>query len=371
MSVEWQNLCSALLFSALVCCGLWVGYRSHLDEASREAEAEFAKKEGQLQRELDSAVELAEKQNALTITLESKVTKILIERLKEFPCLYFLFFCNLFRGQLEGLKREKQLKSAQVTSMQQREEAMKIRLHATLVESGQRLGMPLQQLPAEAAKLADLIQYTVEMLSRLVHANALQAAKARYPLSRDSDRETYPGSGQNALRGGGAGMGPGGSLMPQQHDRFSGSEIFDSNQRHFQPAPSSADFQEGGASRTRSVSTSDVGGGSGGGSMPRSSLQGRVNRGVLRSSSPPLQQSVASQIAGLGASSVGKASRDRDRERGASAVLHRADMSAPIGPTAGDSGGGSGTASAVSMGPSLQLQERLRLASLSFAALRE
>lgn len=48
-----------------------------LHEATTGRHDEFTKLEGQLREELESAVELAEKQNALTITLESKVRFIL------------------------------------------------------------------------------------------------------------------------------------------------------------------------------------------------------------------------------------------------------------------------------------------------------
>ena len=48
----------------------------HYAQLAKEQEDEFRKIENELKKELDSAVELTEKQNALTITLESKVSVV-------------------------------------------------------------------------------------------------------------------------------------------------------------------------------------------------------------------------------------------------------------------------------------------------------
>ena len=95
-----------------------------------------------LRTELDGATSLVEKQNALTITLEAKI---------------------------ESLNREKQLKSAQLVSLQQREENIRFRLHSLLHEHGRRASIERQLLPPEGTKLNELIQWVNDLFIKIFY----------------------------------------------------------------------------------------------------------------------------------------------------------------------------------------------------------
>lgn len=111
-----------------------------------QCETTFAENEEVLRADLEVAAELAEKQNALTLALETK---------------------------MENLKREKQMKSAQVTSLQQREESIRMRLWNTLLEIGRRARVDPRTLPPESTRLNDLVQYISDFLGRVVQTNSL------------------------------------------------------------------------------------------------------------------------------------------------------------------------------------------------------
>ena len=119
-----------------------------------QCETTFAENEEVLRADLEVAAELAEKQNALTLALENK---------------------------MENLKREKQMKSAQVTSLQQREESIRMRLWNTILEIGRRARIDPRTLPPESTRLNELVQYITDFLGRLVQTNSLLAAKIQYP----------------------------------------------------------------------------------------------------------------------------------------------------------------------------------------------
>jgi hypothetical protein len=125
-----------------------------------QCETTFAENEEILRADLEVAAELAEKQNALTLALENK---------------------------MENLKREKQMKSAQVTSLQQREESIRMRLWNTLLEIGRRARVDPRTLPPESTRLNELVQYITDFLGRLVQTNSLLAAKIQYPNQINAD----------------------------------------------------------------------------------------------------------------------------------------------------------------------------------------
>ena len=125
-----------------------------------QCETTFAENEEVLRADLEVAAELAEKQNALTLALENK---------------------------MENLKREKQMKSAQVTSLQQREESIRMRLWNTLLEIGRRARVDPRTLPPESTRLNELVQYITDFLGRLVQTNSLLAAKIQYPNQINAD----------------------------------------------------------------------------------------------------------------------------------------------------------------------------------------
>lgn len=125
-----------------------------------QCETTFAENEEVLRADLEVAAELAEKQNALTLALENK---------------------------MENLKREKQMKSAQVTSLQQREESIRMRLWNTLLEIGRRARVDPRTLPPESTRLNELVQYITDFLGRLVQTNSLLAAKIQYPNQINTD----------------------------------------------------------------------------------------------------------------------------------------------------------------------------------------
>ena len=129
-----------------------------------QCETTFAENEEILRADLEVAAELAEKQNALTLALENK---------------------------MENLKREKQMKSAQVTSLQQREESIRMRLWNTLLEIGRRARVDPRTLPPESTRLNELVQYITDFLGRLVQTNSLLAAKIQFPNQINADSVQY------------------------------------------------------------------------------------------------------------------------------------------------------------------------------------
>ncbi|KAJ1435254.1 hypothetical protein B484DRAFT_417182 [Ochromonadaceae sp. CCMP2298] len=100
---------------------------------------------GQCFLQLEGATDLAEKQNQLTMTLEAKIEK---------------------------LHRDRQLKHAQLTAFQQRESALKSRLHASLNEYQVKTGVTGAGLPLEGCKLVDLVHKIGDVLHNLARTGS-------------------------------------------------------------------------------------------------------------------------------------------------------------------------------------------------------
>ena len=84
------------------------------------------------------------------------------------------------------MKKEKQLKSAQLTSHQQKEEALRTKLLACLEDYCRSMGgsggvgIGSTGAPSPHAKLHELIQLATDILTHIWHKSSLQAAKTYY-----------------------------------------------------------------------------------------------------------------------------------------------------------------------------------------------
>ena len=73
--------------------------------------------------------------------------------------LFVVFF------QIEGLQRDRQLKAAQLTALQQREEAMRKKLQLSLQNYTEAVNYAA--VPPGSTKLSDLIYFTEDLLAKL------------------------------------------------------------------------------------------------------------------------------------------------------------------------------------------------------------
>ena len=67
--------------------------------------------------------------------------------------------------QIEGLQRDRQLKAAQITALQQREEAMRNKLQLSLQNYTEAVNNAA--VPPSSTKLSDLIYFTEDLLAKL------------------------------------------------------------------------------------------------------------------------------------------------------------------------------------------------------------
>jgi hypothetical protein len=153
---------------------------------SGEARLEVVQKE--CFEKVDSATELAEKQNALTMTLEAKVM-VGMACVDLAMCLTCVSAMHLFGIQIEKLQRDKQLRTAQLTAMQQREESFRARLQASLHDYCTRLRVAA---PPDGCKLVDLLHYSAEIL-RSRTGSVLDADLRFGPSAAPERRANSPG----------------------------------------------------------------------------------------------------------------------------------------------------------------------------------
>lgn len=110
---------------------------------------------------VDGATELAEKQNALTMTLEAKVGEITFHFVGFTGFNTYVFPNNYKHDQIEKLHRDRQLRTAQLTALQQREDSVRSRLLASLQDYCQRVKVAA---PPDTSKLVDLLHFNAEVL---------------------------------------------------------------------------------------------------------------------------------------------------------------------------------------------------------------
>ncbi len=107
--------------------------------------------------------------------------------------------------QFEEVKRERQLKSAQLISMQQREDAMSIRLSACLHDATQSIGMSSLQIPVLATasnggggdvssasnRLPELIQLTAQVIQRLLQTYSSYVSRTNLQQQQQQQQQQY------------------------------------------------------------------------------------------------------------------------------------------------------------------------------------
>lgn len=137
-------------------------------------EEELESKDKEFRSQLESATELAEKQNSLSFALEAKI---------------------------EGMMREKQLKVAQISSLQQREETIRQRLIRSLRRCVDRGSRTITPDVFSSFKTNDLVQICDEILSNcnvstsvwedILHSSGLLGKSAKIP-TRTFDVDESP-----------------------------------------------------------------------------------------------------------------------------------------------------------------------------------
>jgi hypothetical protein len=133
------------------------GNLNNLESLFQSKDEETSNTEKELRNELDSAVELVEKQNALTATLEAK---------------------------LESMKRDRQLKGAQVISLQQKEEALRHRILKCCEDAAGKVGVAPYSIPTIDAKLPDIFAFYVQLFYKAA-ASAGMRISSDAPLYAD------------------------------------------------------------------------------------------------------------------------------------------------------------------------------------------
>jgi type II secretory pathway pseudopilin PulG len=108
----------------------------HLESVFKSKDTATAHTEAGLRRELDAAVELVEKQNALTVALEAK---------------------------LESMKRDRQARGAQIVTLQQREEALRHRILQCCEDAAAKVGVSPYTIPPVDSSLPDMFSFYVEL----------------------------------------------------------------------------------------------------------------------------------------------------------------------------------------------------------------
>jgi hypothetical protein len=102
-------------------------------------------------------------------------------------CLLVLCFV-----QFEGIKREKQLKTAQLTSIQQREDALAMRLSATIKDTCKQVGIDFHNIPTEGSRLSELIQLSADLYARMIQVNKQLDGQAQQSKIQQIQQQSQP-----------------------------------------------------------------------------------------------------------------------------------------------------------------------------------